>query len=450
LGAAETARRGGVQRATLFTLIRMTRAAARLGGLLLLCVWVACSSAARAPGVPDDPGTEGTYDTPRSGGAGGRDAGASEPIDCENSSGKQDADGDGFSRAAGDCDDCESARGPGALDLPENGVDEDCDGEDSMKAAPACDGLLMADSSDPEHAANALGICARETRASNLPGLIEATWSRLDGGTKLGDGRQVWLSERFGTLAAREGRRLLVLSTGVARDLRDSAYTPDCDSLGVVHASEGWVGGATPPEGYPRDESRCPKGTGSGSTAPKAFNDVVLELTLRAPSNARSFSFDSFFFTQEYPDFVCSPYNDFFVVFVDPAPAGHDDGNVLFDSEGDTIGVNTGLLAVCKEASGGRVTREVPCEAGPDLLKDTGFGAGESRCASKFTTDRDLGGAGTGWLHTDVPVKPGKLVTLRFVLWDSQDPLLDSTVLLDNFQWSLEAPQIGTRPISSR
>jgi hypothetical protein len=49
-----------------------------------------------------------------------------------------------------------------------------------------------------------------------------------------------------------------------------------------------------------------------------------------------------------------------------------------------------------------------------------------------------------------VPVKAGKLVTLRFVLWDSQDPLLDSTVLLDNFQWSLEAPQIGTRPISSR
>ncbi len=428
----------------------MTRGAARYGGLFLLCVWVACSSAAKAPGVPEDPGTEGpSYEPPATGG-GLRDAGASEPIDCENSSGKQDADGDGFSRAAGDCDDCEAARGPGALDVPNNDIDEDCDGEDAKTAVAACDSPLMADSSDPKHAANALGLCTSQTRASNLPGLIEASWSRLDGGAKLGDPRQVWLTERFGTISAREGRRLLVLSTGVARDLGDPAYTADCDALGVAHTVEGWIGGATPPEGYPRDESRCPKGTGTGLVAPKAFNDVVLEFTVRVPSNARSFSFDSFFFTQEYPDFVCSPYNDFFVVFVDPAPAGHEDGNVLFDSEGDTIGVNTGLLSVCKEASAGRVARKVPCEAGPELLKDTGFGAGESRCASKFTTDRDLGGAGTGWLHTDVPVKPGKLVTLRFVLWDSQDPLLDSTVLLDNFQWSLEAPEIGTRPISSR
>jgi hypothetical protein len=377
----------------------------------------------------------------------GRDTTRDEPIDCENSSGEQDADEDGFSRAAGDCDDCEPARGPGALDLPGNDLDEDCDGEDAASVPPACDGSLKPGSSEADQAAAALGMCTVKTRASSLPGLIEANWSRLKGGTKLGDSRQVWLPEKFGTITAREGRRLLVLSTGVARDARDKDYTPDCDALGATRMSNGeWSNSSEPPRGYPRDGSRCKQGTGE---SPPAYNDVILELTLRAPANARSFSFDSLFFTQEYPDFVCSPYNDFFVALVDPAPADHEDGNVLFDSEGDTIGVNTGLLTVCEQAEDGRVARDVACKDGRALLRDTGFDAGESRCASKFTMLRDIGGASTGWLHTDVPIKPGKVFTIRFVLWDSGDPLLDSTVLLDNFQWSLEAPQIGTRPIST-
>jgi hypothetical protein len=407
---------------------------------------VACSPATHAPGVPDDSDAPGTPNVPVS----ERDAGPAEEIDCAHSTGDQDGDGDGFSRADGDCDDCESARGPGAIDIPNNDLDEDCDGEDATRSAPACDASFKPESVQPEDAAGTLGICSEPSRSSHLPGLIQATWSRLKGGTKLGDGRQVWLTEKFGTIAAREGERLLVLSTGVARDVHDKAYTPDCDALGVTRLSTGdWSSSAEPPKGYPRDESRCKPGTGTGNGAPLAYNDVILELTLRVPSNARSFSFDSMFFTQEYPDFVCSPYNDFFVAFVDPAPAGHEDGNVLFDSEGDTIGVNTGLLAVCKEADPGRVARSITCEAGPALLKDTGFDAGESRCAAKFSTLRDIGGASTGWLHTIVPIKPGKIITLRFVLWDSGDPLLDSTVLIDNFQWSLEAPEIGTRPISA-
>jgi hypothetical protein len=414
--------------------------------LLALCVWVACSPASRAPGVPVDPEQTGAPDIPSA----QRDAGAAEPIDCEHSTGDQDGDGDGFSRADGDCDDCELALGPGALDVPNNEIDEDCDGKDATSAAPTCDAKLKPESVDPAEAAGALDICAEHSQISHLPGLIDATWARLAGGTKLGDARQVWLTEKFGTIAAREGARLLVLSTGVARDARDKAYTPDCDALGSTRSSIGeWSGASSPPKNYPRDGTRCKAGTGTGSGSPRAYNDVVLELTLRVPSNARSFSFESMFFTQEYPDFVCSPYNDFFVAFVDPPPAGHAEGNVLFDSEGDTIGVNTGLLAVCQGAESGRVARSIACEAGPALLKDTGFAAGESRCASKFTMLRDIGGASTGWLHTDVPVKPGKIVTLRFVLWDSGDPLLDSTVLLDNFQWSLEAPEIGTRPITA-
>ena len=49
-----------------------------------------------------------------------------------------DFDGDGFARAlgGGDCDDGEPAIHPGALDLPGDGVDADCDGEDASNPLP--------------------------------------------------------------------------------------------------------------------------------------------------------------------------------------------------------------------------------------------------------------------------------------------------------------------------
>jgi hypothetical protein len=57
-----------------------------------------------------------------------------------------------------------------------------------------------------------------------------------------------------------------------------------------------------------------------------------------------------------------------------------------------------------------------------------------------------LGGASTGWLHTEVPVRPGAVFTLRFALWDSGDPLLDSTVLLDALHFIATPPKLGTKP----
>lgn len=45
----------------------------------------------------------------------------------------QDRDDDGYSTDAGDCNDENSAIHPGAEDLPENGVDENCDGVDTLK-----------------------------------------------------------------------------------------------------------------------------------------------------------------------------------------------------------------------------------------------------------------------------------------------------------------------------
>src|SRR5690606_30427937 len=56
----------------------------------------------------------------------------------------------------------------------------------------------------------------------------------------------------------------------------------------------------------------CPEPAGSTANDP-----VMLTMKLRVPTNARSFSLRSNFFSSEFPEYTCSPYNDFFVILID-------------------------------------------------------------------------------------------------------------------------------------
>ena len=51
-----------------------------------------------------------------------------------------------------------------------------------------------------------------------------------------------------------------------------------------------------------------------------------------------------------------------------------------------------------------------------------------------FTPGMNDAGA-TSWLQTSAPVKGGDNVTVRFTIWDTGDHNLDSSVLIDAFQW---------------
>jgi hypothetical protein len=85
------------------------------------------------------------------------------------------------------------------------------------------------------------------------------------------------------------------------------------------------------------------------------------------------------------------------------------------------------------------------CTATTDVI-GTGFdltGAALSSCEGDDTV---FHGGATGWLTMSGNVTPGEVMTLQFIIWDTGDQQWDSTILLDDFQWSVNASEPGVSP----
>jgi hypothetical protein len=333
--------------------------------------------------------------------------------------GDQDHDKDGYSVADGDCNDCDPNANPGAYDVPSNGKDEDCSGVSDDDPAP-CDAKLDLASTDPFDGAKAIGLCKKADPKTRTYGVVSAAYVLPDGTPLAAFPESHGLLPAFGTNGAQEGAAMLALSSGAARAPGQPGYrSPDGYDKNYTSGT---------PAGYPKESPAC-KGVITGP----AHDGVGLLLTIRVPTNAHSFSLEESFFTFEFPDYICSPYNDFFVAILTPTPAGQADGNIAFDQQGNPISVNNSLLQVCTaQVAGGK---SFPCPLGPALLAQTGF-------------DEH---AATGWLKTQAPVKAGSEITLLLTAWDSGDGVLDSTVLVDAFGWSAdEAGSASTVPAPPR
>lgn len=347
---------------------------------------------------------------------------------------------DGFSPADGDCEDNSPQINPGAYDFPGNGHDEDCQGGDALAAEDLCEGAAI-DSADPMDAARAIGLCRTTTMDSKRWGVISARYVQADGIGKLLDQKQTGLLPSLGAVKPRAGAAMLALSSGVARAPDQPGYTEDCD---VFSEQEG-----SAPPGYPKESPACPDAQPGG-----VYDSAALELKIRVPTNAKSFAFDSNFFTYEYPMFICKSYNDFFVAMLDPKPPSLPDGNIVFDQDMNPVSVNNSLLQVCEPGAYGGKT--FACPQGAAQLQQSGFGNHEL-CAEPgpLFSPGPFGprqtskspGAATGWLNTTAPVAGGSVITLRFAIWDSGDSVLDSLALIDHFTWSVETPVIETKPI---
>jgi hypothetical protein len=359
-----------------------------------------------------------------------------------------DDDGDGFTPRQGDCNDCSGQINPGAYEIPGNDYDEDCDGS-AASEEEACDATLALDSADARDAARALGLCRFVREDSLRWGVISAAYRRLAGDAELDGALQTGILPAFGAAVPRAGARMLALSSGVARAPGQPGFGEDCgtfyDACGCAPSDGPCRAACRPgspsPAGYPKQSTEC--APGPVVDEPRVYNDVVLELRIRVPSNARSLAFDSVLYTHEYPESVCLPFNDTFVALLSPRAAGVVDDNIVFDEAGNAVTVNTSLFSVCTPGSHGG--RTFSCPGGTTLLADTGFDEPSPGCAGSAATASP--GGSTGWLHTTSPVTPGSVITMRWALWDALDPYVDSTVLLDGFAWSVDEPVVKTRPV---
>ncbi|HUH05174.1 MAG TPA: MopE-related protein [Kofleriaceae bacterium] len=314
--------------------------------------------------------------------------------DCDgiidNNTTSYDDDGDGYSEDQGDCNDNDPLISPGAVEVqldangdPE-GLDNDCDGIID-EALPPCPALSL---DDPMAFAGALDACHFVTRAG---------W---DESASI-DARSRGVMADYGdTYVPRAGDTFAILSTGVVGDVRDQGY---------VDLSPGTDFGNTVPHPDPMGAIGC-----SDVDDPTVNDYSDLTLQLQVPANASAFSFDFNFMSAEYPEFVCTSFDDTFLAMLESQAFT---GNVSFDAMGNRVSINVGFFTVCPVGS------DPACTGDADLV-GTGYEGSE--------------GGGTGWLTTTAPVVPGEKIKLTFSIHDEGDHDWDSAVILDNFRWEVQ------------
>lgn len=318
-----------------------------------------------------------------------------------------------------------------------------------------CDVGLASNSSNPLDYAKAMDLCETTTEEGTNSGVISAALTLASGtGTPAIASRAIRTS--FGNNNfPRAGTSFVVLSTGAAAapgqvNPSYTAFQPGLNTGTSSAAPADWLAANN---GTFPNAPGCPAPAG-GTTV---WNPVMLTLKMRVPTYAHSFKLSAKFFSSEFPEWVCSPYNDFFVALLDSAyngtPANPADKNLAVyitpNSNRYPLGVNlasgnTGLFNDCVNGSTGcepgGVAGTISTCSGTSGLAGTGF---DLAASGKCNANSLVGGA-TAWLSIRGNVVPGEIITLRFAIWDTSDGTFDSLVLLDNFAWSAETATPGT------
>ncbi|MAD61183.1 MAG: hypothetical protein CMH49_06710 [Myxococcales bacterium] len=148
------------------------------------------------------------------------------------------------------------------------------------------------------------------------------------------------------------------------------------------------------------------------------FDMTQYKVTLTAPEDAQSFSFDFRFFSAEFPQYIGSEYNDaFYAIQEAESTNNRAPTNISFDAVGKAIEINNNYFA----------SPFHPCSE-----RGTGY----------------VNGGPTCWLRTSWPIQGGETFTLTFSVYDTGDQIYTSTVLLDHFKFHKD-PAVGmTDPLN--
>ena len=373
----------------------------------------------------------------------------------------EDADGDGVTTCGGDCCDSTECSTPGlvnagAFDAAGNNFDDDCNGmvDDTQLL---CDQNIPSGTGNPLDFAKAMDLCQTATLTEKKWGVISAELTLADGtGAPAPIARSV--RPRFGSgVLPQGGVNMVLLSTGAAAGIGDT--NPAYQSFQETPSFAGNnLTSPFPADWLAANGNSLPNAPGCPEPDGTVANDpIMLTLTIRVPTNAKSFKLATNFFSSEFPEYTCSQFNDFFVVLLDStyqgSPANPSDKNLAVYTNNNMsypVGVNlaygnTGLFTQCVNgavgcASLGGPQGDISTCTSTAQLAGTGLDTADpGRC-----NQVSLQGGGTGWLETSGNVTPGEIIKLRIAIWDTSDHILDSLAVIDGFRWSVDASQPGT------
>lgn len=297
----------------------------------------------------------------------------------------EDGDADGYAGCS-DCNDYNKFVNPGAVEYAADQVDNNCDGQ-TDEVPVTCDGPGLS-SANAAHYAQAIDLCVG-VQSSTFP--------------TLADGKARAILQKYGpNNPPISGPSIVVLSSGIAAAEGDPGYVS--------------------PQGGTGFSNTAPNPSGKCMSSGSAYDYTEWQLVLKVPTNVQAFSFDFNFMSAEYPEWVGSSFNDKFMAVLTSKSFN---GNISFDSKGSCISINSALFEACNTAG---------CKLGDTNLAGTGYQSGT--------------GGGTGWLTTTSPVTPGETITLKFIVFDESDHILDSAVLIDDFRWHLKSA--GSAPSTVR
>jgi hypothetical protein len=398
-----------------------------LGLGIAVCAATSCGGTAHTSGFGGEGSSSGGGSSGGGSGSGGSSGGTIGSFG--------DAGGGGTTQG---CPPCNTLN----VNIANSGCDLDCSGSDNPPSS--CDQGLPYDGPAADFA-KALGLC-QQADATHW-GVVSATYTQGYNSTQTPNDGQHGIMAGFGTnVKPREGANLGILSSGWALPCDDQSPGANCSGSGE---SDPYFKGeqtpmdpglGTPPPGYPKSTAQCQAATDIHDT-------IGVTLQIKTPANAQGLSYDFDFYSGEWPEYVCTSFNDSFVAWLQSAAWSGTNGdlNISFDSKGNPVNVNIGFFNQCtpntQTGCSGGPNQTAACSGGPTDLQGTGFYNLGTYCTSQST-----GGGATGWLTTTAPVKGGETITLQFIIWDTGDANWDSSVLVDNLQWYGTTQTTGTSP----